>query len=142
MGFNIEQTIGFAIHHSSYLFKGAIKDAFQAAGFDITPEEFVALNLIPEQGIEQGELIKLSLKDKTNITRLVKRMEQKNLVVRQGHPTNGRQQMVVLTQQGDTILQDLLPIVQQKVMAATQGISDKDIETARKVLNQLSQNLV
>ena len=141
MSFNIENSIGFSLHHSSYIFKSAIKHTFKQAGYDVTPEEFVALNLIGSDGIEQGELVKRSLKDKTNITRLLDRLQKKSLILRQEHHTSGRQQFVVLTPKGQALCQTLLPLVQSMVSKATQGLSQEELETARQVLNKISHNL-
>lgn len=142
MTINIEDTIGFALHNASYLFKSAIKNSFKQAGFDITPEEFVALNLIADSGIEQGDLVKRSLKDKTNITRLLDRLQKKDLIKRMEHHSSGRQQWIELTQQGSELRTKLVPIVQGVMAKASQGISNGDMETAKKVLNRLSNNLL
>ena len=141
MQFDIEQTIGFSLHHSSYIFKSAIKQAFRQAGFDLTPEEFVALNLIGKSGLEQGELVKRSLKDKTNITRLLDRLQKKNLVLRQEHHKSGRQQYISLTSEGEQLCQTLLPLVQKMIAKATEGVSKQELDNARRVLNQISHNL-
>ncbi|TQV74222.1 MarR family transcriptional regulator [Exilibacterium tricleocarpae] len=137
----IEDTIGFALHHASYLFKGAMKQAFGGAGFDVTPEEFVMLFMLPAKGINQGELVRKSLKDKTNVTRLLTRMEAKGLLKRTQHETSGRQQVVLITKAGDQLRSRLMPVAQQAIAAATRGIDGRDIETARKVLEDIADNL-
>lgn len=137
----IEDSIGFALHHSSFQFKGAMKSAFKSAGFDITPEEFVTLNLIPEQGIGQGDLVKATLKDKTNVARLLNRMEAKKLLTRKQHATSGRQITVNLNPAGKRLREKLMPIVQKTLIKATQGISASDLSRARSVLSRLSHNL-
>ena len=141
MNSDIEETIGFALHHASYLFKGAMKQAFSGAGVDVTPEEFVMLFMLATDGIDQGELVRKSLKDKTNVTRLLTRMENKGLLRRVQHETSGRQQVVVITAEGDQLRARLMPVAQQAIAAATQGVDRSDIETARDVLLKITNNL-
>ena len=141
MAVNTEETLSFALHNSSYLVKAAMKAAFVRAGHNVTPEEFVALYLIPEDGLEQGELVAKSLKDKTNITRLVGRMVEKGWIKQVVHPQSRRQQIVKLTRKGKTLKGKLIRIGQQVTDTATRGISQRDIDNARKTLKRLTANL-
>ncbi|PHZ83891.1 MarR family winged helix-turn-helix transcriptional regulator [Paremcibacter congregatus] len=138
---DIEKTIGFALHHSSYLFKTGMKNIFLKNGLDITPEEMIILFLIKEEGSDQGTLVTKSLKDKTNITRLLTRMETKSLIIRQTHTENNRQQIVFLTTKGEEVRTTALPLMQQMIKRTTQGISVEDMETTRTTLNKISQNI-
>lgn len=141
MTFEIEKTIGFALHHGSYIFKAAMKAAFAEKGYEVTPEEFVTLFLIPDTGIDQTELVRKSLKEKTNITRLLTRMTERGWIARVGHASSGRQQTVVLTKEGSKMKKTLLPLVQKMVQQALVGVSDKDIHTTTKTLMRLVANL-
>jgi len=138
---DIEKTIGFALHHSSYLFKSALKNIFSAYHFDVTPEELILLFLVKDGGNEQSELVKKSLKDKTNITRLLSRMENKGFIKRTGHADNGRQQMVSITEAGVALRQKALPLIQNMVTRATEGINVAELEITQNTLNHISRNI-
>lgn len=141
MTFEIEKTIGFALHHGSYVFKAAMKAAFADEGYEMTPEEFVTLYLIPDAGIDQTELVRKSLKEKTNITRLLTRMTARGWIAKVGHASSGRQQTVVLTNDGSKIKTTLLPLVQKMVQQALEGVSEEDIHTTTRTLMRLIDNL-
>lgn len=138
---NIEETIGFALHHSSYLFKTALKAVFAANTLDITPEEMILLFMLGHEGSEQGQLVSKSLKDKTNVARLLSRMEKKALIRRESHAKSGRQQMVFATAKGDSMRGAALPLVQKMVAQATKGIDASAINTTQRTLISLTQNL-
>ncbi|WP_165777093.1 MarR family winged helix-turn-helix transcriptional regulator [Paremcibacter congregatus] len=118
-----------------------MKNIFLKNGLDITPEEMIILFLIKEEGSDQGTLVTKSLKDKTNITRLLTRMETKSLIIRQTHTENNRQQIVFLTTKGEEVRTTALPLMQQMIKRTTQGISVEDMETTRTTLNKISQNI-
>lgn len=139
MSFDIEKTIGFALHHASYQFKTAMKATFAAKGYDVTPEEFVTLFLIPATGLEQTELVRKSLKEKTNITRLLARMVKRGWISRVEHPGSGRQQMVLLTTEGKALKKALLPLLQKRVMGALADIPEADIATTTRTLMALTE---
>ncbi len=138
---NLEETIGFALHHSSYLFKSGMKAMFSDHGLNITPEEMIILFLIKEGGTDQAELIQKSLKDKTNITRILTRMENKKLIHRKNHAKNGRQQIVYITKTGQKTRVMALPLVQEMAGRALGGINARDIEITTATLNKISKNL-
>ena len=140
-GFDPAKTIGMALHKSSYLFKTALKAAFIENGFDATPEEFISLVFISSDGIDQGDLIRQLQKDKTNVTRLLSRMEKKQWITRDIHPESGRQQRIVITSLGLNTRQKLLPLVQQVAKRALEGIDSKDVDTAQRTLEKMGANL-
>ena len=140
--FDVEKTIGVALHQSSYLFKTAMRSVFQEQGVDITPEELVTLGILPKGDIDQSELVIRLRKDKTNVTRLLSRMEGKGWIRRATHAQSGRQLTVSITPSGQDIAKQLFPHIQKMASGALQGIDDADIETTRRTLIKLANNLV
>jgi len=138
---DIEKTLGFALHHSSYLFKTAMKNVFASNGLNITPEEMILLFQIADRGSEQGDLVKKSLKDKTNIARLLSRMETKALIKKVEHEENGRQQIIHLRAKGKSLRAAAFPLIQKMAKDAMTGISAHDLDITQKTLNRLSLNL-
>ena len=139
--FRIEDSFGYALHHASYVFKAAMKDRFKDAKINVTPEEFVFLFLIPDDGVSQSLLTKKSLKDKTTITRLVDRMVDKGWIRRVENDKNRREQLVFTTTEGKKNKLQLMQIAQDLVSAVTKGLDTGEIEQSRKILNQIIINL-
>ncbi len=139
---NAEKTIGVALHQASYLFKTAMRSAFQAEGHDATPEEFVALMLLPEAGIDHGDLVQKLKKEKTNVTRLLARMERKGWIKRTVHAESARQLTIFITPLGEKTRLRLLPLVQKMAGRALKDIKDADVETTQRTLAKLAENLM
>ena len=81
------------------------------------------------------------MKDKTSITRIVGMLEKKNLVVRVNDQLDQRIKRVVLTHEGKQLFNHVVPIMGKTREEVRQGISDKEIETFKKVLIKINQNL-
>ena len=140
MKIDIEQTLGFSLHHASYLFKTALKNHFVNNGVALTTEEFVFLFLVPEGGAEQKVLIDKTKKDKTTITRLISKMVLKGYIERR-ESSDRRHQTIYPTALGNSIKEQLAPLVQDFVSTAANGITQDEIEITRRTLNKLSHNI-
>ena len=99
------------------------------------------LCMVNEEGIEQGILRDKSLKDKTNITRLLDRMVDKGLIKRSIQKDNRRQQIVKLTARGISTQAGLLKLAKALTQKAGKGLNKEQIELTRKTLLQISRNL-
>lgn len=140
-GFDPANTVGVALHKSSYLFKTALRSVFVENGLDATPEEFITLVFIPPEGTDQADLLHKLQKEKTNVTRLLVRMEKKQWITRESHPTNGRQQCVYISPLGIEMRQQLLPLVQRVAKKALNGIEKADVDTTQQTLEKMAKNL-
>ena len=141
MANNLEQSLGFNLHIAAFMLKQTLKASLKEANFDITTEEFVLLMLISEEGIEQIELQQKLYKDKTNITRLLDRLVAKDLVTRQPSHVSRRQQIVNLTDAGQSMQVELAQLLQQFSKQALKNIEPKDQQLTVKNLQQFMKNL-
>ena len=83
----------------------------------------------------------MCLKDKTNITRIVDALEEKNLVVRVEDQIDHRIKRVVLTNAGKQLFYDVLPIMEKTREEVRANISDNDIDIFKSVLSKILKNL-
>ena len=112
------------------------------SGLDISLDQWMVLGPIWQlESASQKELGELTLKDKTNITRLVDVLEKKNLVVRVEDQIDHRIKRVILTNAGKQLFFDVLPIMEKTREEVRKDISDQDIETFKKVLSSIIVNL-
>ena len=83
--------------------------------WDLSPSQFNILNLLSdrEDGMSQTELSEALLTHRSNVTGLIDRLEERRLVKRQNAPEDRRAYRVVLTADGHTLLQEVLPIYYQ-----------------------------
>ena len=112
------------------------------SGLDISLDQWMVLGPIWQlESASQKELGEITLKDKTNITRLVDILEKKNLVVRFEDQIDHRIKRVILTNAGKQLFFDVLPIMEKTREEVRKDISDQDIETFKKVLSNIIVNL-
>ena len=108
------------------------------SGQDISLDQWMVLGPIWQlESASQKELGEMCLKDKTNITRIIDALEQKNLVVRVEDQIDHRIKRVVLTNAGKQLFFDVLPIMEKTREEVRKDISNKDIETFKVVLSKI-----
>ena len=84
----------------------------QAAGFDLTPVQFAALDTIAQQpGIDQASLAAAICFDRATIGGVVDRLERKGLVQRVVSAQDRRARQLHLTPEGGQLLADCRPVV-------------------------------
>jgi len=67
----------------------------------VTADQFVLLSLLAEQdGITQQELVRRASSDANTIRAMLLRLESRDFVAREQHPTDGRARRVILTRKG------------------------------------------
>jgi DNA-binding MarR family transcriptional regulator len=81
------------------------------ARWDLSPSQFNILNLLYEQpeGLSQTELSRRLIMHRSNVTGLVDRLENRGLVCRQETPGDRRAYRVVLSTEGQRLIQEVLP---------------------------------
>lgn len=113
----------------------------QAAGHDLTPIQFAALDAIQAHpGTDQAGLAELIAYDRATIGGVIERLEQKGWVRRVVSERDRRSRELSLTPQGKRVLSALLPIVQgvQDEILQTLGSADRArfLKLARQVLGR------
>lgn len=84
----------------------------QEAGFDLTPVQFAALDAIASQpGIDQARVAAAIGYDRATIGGVIDRLEQKGYLSRRVSKQDRRAREVRLTETGQQVFNDALPIV-------------------------------
>ena len=110
------QQIAVAIFHAEV----------EEAGYDLTPVQYAALSTISAHpGLDQATLAGLIAYDRTTITGVVDRLEQKGLLVREANSRDRRAHRLQITQQGQRTLSGIEPAVE-----AAQGIMLRGLSAA------------
>ena len=110
--------------------------------YDVTLEQFHLLkNMSPDSGMSQRELGELVNKTPANITRILDRLELKNLIARRNSPADRRASQVFLTNQGQDMVQEVFAIFESFSNQLTQGTSEKKQQKTREVLIRIGHNI-
>ena len=111
-------------------------------GLEISLDQWLVLGPIwKNDGISQKDIAEYCGKDKTSITKIIDTLEKKNLVVRVTDQLDHRVKRVVLSQKGRELFLSALPVMAQTRDELRSGISDKEIEALKSILNKIHKNL-
>ncbi len=113
----------------------------QAAGFDLTPVQFAALDAIhAHPATDQARIAELIAYDRATIGGVIERLEQKGWIRRVVSERDRRARELSLTAQGRRVRSALLPIVQDLQDEILQPLSSADracfLDLARQVVRQ------
>lgn len=115
---------------------------FQYHDINLTKEQSIVLYRLHEQdGRPQRDLANVTARDKTSLTRLLKKMEIKKLIKRKQSRQDKRINLVYITKKGHKELQKALPIVLNIFNIAIDGIDQKKINETKLLLNKIYNNL-
>lgn len=115
---------------------------FKHAGIEITIEQWSILSqLWKEDGRSQQQLCEATFRDKPSITRLVDNLEKLDLVKRVPSKNDRRINLIFLTTAAKNLETETMEIANATLNEALEGVSQKDLETAKTVLQKVYDNL-
>lgn len=110
--------------------------------YDLTLEQFHLLkHMSIDSGMSQRELGELVNKTPANITRILDRLEFKKLIQRRSSKKDRRTSFVFLTDQGNTLTLQVFATFESFSSQLTTGISKKEQQIARNVLDAIEKNI-
>lgn len=115
---------------------------FRQEGITITIEQWSVLyHLWKQDGISQQELCLATYRDKPSITRLLDNLEKLGMVVRKPSPSDKRSKLIMLTATANSLQEKTMRIAATTLNEALEGVAATDLESAKKVLQQVYDNL-
>ena len=111
--------------------------------YDLMPQDIgLLVDLWAEDGLKQQDLAFSIIKDKATITRMLDRLEERNIVVRVPDVADKRTKRIYLTHKGKQLEQEVWPTAQEVVAHATNNVSEDELKVCKKVLFQIYQHLL
>jgi len=115
---------------------------FRQASLEITIEQWSILyHLLLEDCLSQQELCNRTFRYKPSITRLIDNLEKQKLVKRLASKTDRRINLVCLTEAAKNLQTVTIDLANQTMDEALIGVTKDEIETVKKVLHQVYENL-
>ena len=110
---------------------------------DLTREQLHLLRALDlHNGRPQNEIGGLTGKSPANITRILDRLEKKNLIVRREHPKDRRSQLVLLTIEGAELRNEMSRLIEALSSRIEENIDKEDMAVVVRVLGQMEANLL
>ena len=142
MAEDLYQAYSFLLDRTARRVKQYAQKRFKVLGFNITVDQWLIMrNLYEHQQMKQNELAELVFKDNPTLTRMIDLLCEKGLTERKVNPADRRSFMVSLTKAGIKKVEKLKPKMKDVRYKAWEGLSDKDFQHFKKVLNTIYQNL-
>jgi DNA-binding MarR family transcriptional regulator len=111
--------------------------------FGVTLEQLHLLKCLPgKTGMTQKEICAVVYKSPANMTRMLDRMEAKDLVVRKDEPQDRRVCMIFLTAKGKKLVEVVEGVFESFSQHFLNGIKEKEIQTIKNGLQKMAGNLI
>lgn len=125
----------------SKLLRERLSAKFANAGYTVTPEQWAILaHLWQQDGLSQQALANRFHRSKVAAFQIIGKLEKQGLVIRRPDPVDGRSKRIFLTSEGRKIQSVLVPLAKENISQAVDGVSLKDLETAKNVIRKVISN--
>ncbi|HEV2596604.1 MAG TPA: MarR family transcriptional regulator [Sphingomicrobium sp.] len=133
------ETLPFEISETAH----ALRKAFdrRACGHGVTRAQWkVLFRLNRNPGMRQIELADMLDIEPITLSRIIDRLEERDLVERLADPTDRRAWRLHVTAKAQPLIEKLKAIADEMLAEAFAGIDPKDIEITRQVLGRVREN--
>ena len=102
---------------------------------------FILINIYRDEGICQHRLCEEYNLDKSGVGRILKKLEDKNLVTRKSDPEDKRKKLIYLTDKAKNMKEDFKNLLKEIEEQMRQGLTEQEIETVNTILKKIYNNL-
>lgn len=142
MDSELYNSYSFLLDRTARRVKQYAQQKFNELEFNVTVDQWLVLkHLYEHECTKQNELAELLNKDNPTLTRIIDLLCEKELTVRNAHPTDRRSFHVTLTRKGKNKVEQMRPRIRKIRLKAWEGLSNNDFEHFKKVLNTIYKNL-
>ena len=117
-------------------------DKLQENGINITPEQFLVLDILWEkQSLSQQNIADIIQKDKNSVTKIIDSLEKKQLVRRVVDTKDRRINKIELTDEALSLEKVTTEVAINFMNDTIKGIDNKDLDSFVNVMRQIKNNL-
>ena len=134
--------VGVYLNLVHFKFKQYIATIFQEQGVDLTPEQYLILDTLWDEGvIPQQQIATLTMKDKNSITKLLDQLERKGMILRISDKADRRLNLIDLTEKAKELKESVTTLAIESVNRIVEGIPHEDLNTFVSVLVRMEGNI-
>lgn len=124
------------------MFGSINQGVFKEKGIDINKEQLLILkHLVIKDGLVQNDLAHITEKDKTTLTRLINKMEEKSLLKRVQSEEDNRCNRIFITDLGKEKFTNVFPVLVENTLKVQEDLTKEEIETTIKVLEKITNKI-
>lgn len=117
-------------------------DKLQENGINITPEQYLVLDILWEkQSLSQQNIADIIQKDKNSVTKIIDSLEKKQLVRRVMDQKDRRINKIELTDEAIALEKITTDVAINFMNDTIKGIDNKDLDSFVNVMRQIKENL-
>ena len=137
----LEQVFFYTLEKSIKSYRQFAQRSLNAVNKDITIDQWLTLKTLHDNpGIPQREISLRVFKDQASITRIIDLLVRKGLLKRSSHQQDRRRFTLELTDEGETTLEELYPIILGYRNKALEGLKAGDINRIKVLLEKVIEN--
>ena len=138
---DFENSIGPWLGKTVKILEYHLQELFNQHGLDLTKEQMIVLKrLHNNNGLSQSELAFLTLRNKSSLTRLLSKMEQKEYISRQQSKEDKRINNVYLTQKGKEVFILTKPVIKKMITKMEKNITASEKKQIITILKKIQNN--
>lgn len=138
----LNKQVGVFLNLVHNRFKQYITAFFQEEGYNITPEQFLVMDTLWDEGsMSQQKIADTILKDKNSVVKMLDGLEKKHLVKRVACKEDRRQNLIEITPYAKEIQQNVTDIAMNAVDHVIKDIPKQDLYIFIKVLTKMAENM-
>lgn len=138
---DFENSIGPWLGKTVKVLEYFMQEMFNDHDLDLTKEQMIVLKKLHDNdGLSQNELAFLTLRNKSSLTRLLSKMENKKYISRKQDSEDKRVNHVYLTEFGKDIYKRTKPVIRKMISTMEQNISDSEKQQIIKILKKIQSN--
>lgn len=122
--------------------KQCMTDFFQSGGFNLTPEQFLVMDTLWDEGVlTQQQIADITMRDKNSIVKLIDGLESRKLVKRFSNPLDRRQNLIKVTTYSRRIQSQVTELALKAVSKMVDGIPEEDVKSFVETLAKMEKNV-
>lgn len=135
--------IGSLIYITGTLIRGFSTQTFTEKEYELTPDQYVILNLLLENDeiMYQRQLAEIMFKDRANISRIIDIMHRNGLIEKIPDSNGRRIYKLVVTEKGKEIRNRVLPTDKELRAVITENISEEELNSMFHILEKMNKNI-
>lgn len=122
--------------------KQRMSEAFRKGGFRLSPEQFLVMDTLWDEGVlSQQQIADITMRDKNSIVKLIDGLEKKKLVRRVPNPNDRRQNLIEVTERSKAIRDKVNALALQSVSEIVDDIPAQNLKIFVKTLSDMEKNI-
>ena len=138
----LNKQVGVFLNLVHFRFKQYLSAIFAKHGYDLTPEQFLVLDTLWDDGVlSQQELADILKKDKNSVTKLIDALERKRFVERIPDKIDRRLNLIHITELAKSMKDNITDIALECTNQIIKDIPEEDLNVFVSVLNKMAENM-